>query len=172
MSALSLSTLDIPSDEPVRNDMNGVTELTNGHDQTPENELAESMAETISNGIENSIENEIEKTLENGYNLGFNNDDETTKENVEINEVNHVNCTKYNIKVNKLEYNKGDINHNGDVKKYEENCVEEDSDNEKSESKSEVTLCASPMIANLCRNAKSNETSTDTLVAENGVISR
>lgn len=175
MSALSISTLEIASDEPVRSpEINGLMEnFTNGHDQTPENELAESIDESLPNGVENGIENELEKTLENGYSLGFNED--ITKENLELNEHNHFNeyCPKYNnLKVNKIEYSKSDINHNGEVKKCEENCPEEDSDNEKSESKSEVTLCASPMVVNVCRNAKSNETSTDTLVAENGVISR
>lgn len=71
------------------------------------------------------------------------------------------------------DFSKSDINHNGEL-----NCgkCDDDSDNEndRSESKSEVTICNSPNVAaSICnKSATSNETSTDTLVAENGIITR
>lgn len=69
-------------------------------------------------------------------------------------------------------YGIGDINHNGEMNFGEQlKCVDDDSDNDRSESKSEVTLCPSPNVS-ACRSAKSNETSTDTLVAENGIVTR
>lgn len=213
MSTLSLSTLEVGPEE-VRNvevNIPLTLNLTNGHDQTPENELAELMDETrISNGVtENGYTDDTitektngitignnsgimitEKLLNKKYselngdieNLGFN-DGIYTKDDFDFNiddvngvKANHLNeintrFTKLNKISNEDFYNSksADINHNADVKKFENG--DEDSDNEKSESKSEVTLCASPMVATACRNVKSTETSTDTLVAETGVIS-
>lgn len=89
-------------------------------------------------------------------------------------EITNVLLLNVDLKVSKIDHNKSDINHNGQI------GFEEDSDNENdlSESKSEVTLCNSPNVAAVQSNgktsssAKSNETSTDTLVAENGIVTR
>lgn len=188
MSALSISTIDIEPEESRNSDIISIVpeNLTNGHDQTPENELAESMLETeLTNGLKESdfpplpsINTPKPQPVEtNGFepNLGFNGTCDT-KENylndIEIDDIHSESCLKHDI-INKIDiYKTADINHNGEIKKCEESCVEEDSDNEKSESKSEITLCASPKVVTACRTGKSNETSTDTLVAENGVISR
>lgn len=210
MSTLSISTLEMGPDEPRHTEIINVNNellITNGHDQTPEKELEESMLEMeLTNGIkepnfppihqESSHINNIEPIETNGFigngdNLGFNidntkediinlNNDDFNNDNNEDNEI-HLsdNCLKYSSTLkmnNKIDlFNKNsDINHNGDIKKLlidNDNCIEEDSDNDKSESKSETTLCASPKVVAACRNAKSNETSTDTLVAENGIIS-
>lgn len=196
--------------------------LTNGHDRTPENELAETLQEPMyENGVkENMYFSPIrlskislqESSFKINCNMQINNDNKNdmlndkifnnhcdmmgdsksmafdepiyTKERAifDVHDDDDVNELKNNMlrgkfgamKLKMDVYNKSDINHNGDVKKCDENnCGDEDSDNEKSESKSEVTLCASPMVVTAaCRNAKSNETSTDTLVAENAIISR